>query len=55
VQNDDEDEENKPAPEDAEKPEFKYLDLVKTAPNNPIIDVELQEKIKREFRVEYEA
>jgi len=56
VQNDDEeDEANQPAPEDAEKPENKYLDIIKTAPNNPVIDIELQEKIKKEFTTEYEA
>lgn len=50
MQNDEEDDEaNKPSPEDAEKPEIKYLELIKTAPNNPVIDVELQEKIKKEF------
>jgi hypothetical protein len=43
VQNndDEEDEANKPPPEDAEKPEFKYLDIIKASPNNPVIDVEL--------------
>lgn len=42
MQNDEEDDEaNKPSPEDAEKPEFKYLDIIKTAPNNPLIDLDL--------------
>ena len=55
VQNDDEDDEaNKPSPEDAEKPEFKYLDLIRTAANNPLIDIALQDKIKKEFTADYE-
>lgn len=55
VTNDDDDDAAKePSPEDAEKPEIKYLEIIKQAPNNPIIDTDLQEKIKKEFTLEYE-
>jgi hypothetical protein len=53
---DEEDEGNKPVADgDPEKPENKYREIISAAPLNPLIDIELQEKLKKEFTVEYEA
>jgi len=53
---DDDDEANKPTTEeDLEKPENKYKELFVGAPANPPIDTELQEKLKKEFTIDYEA
>lgn len=42
-------------PEDPEKPEIKYLPVIKMAANNPEIDTELQASLKLKFKEEYEA
>lgn len=31
------------------------MEVIKKAPNNLVIDLELQEKIKKEFTIEYET
>ena len=54
--NDDEDEGTKPPVDaDPEKAENKYKDLLMSTETNPKVDLELQEKLKAEFTVEYEA
>ena len=51
---DDDDVAEKPIQDDPEKPEIKYLAVIKMAANNPEIDVKLQAEIKRKFRDEFE-